>query len=155
MGIHAPRKRSAWDLLRQRGATTLVADLSQSLGRSYRTDALVPCVTPRGQIFVACGPVQRQLVPMEKLMLQGFPVHKMKFPKHVSDAALGQAAGNAMHVKCIAAALAIALAFVGRPPEMQAAPVKRAACSSGERLCKKHKNTGRSGGSGLPSSSAD
>ena len=116
MGLVAPREIDVWQRLRSLGVP-LAVDLSQSLGRACRTDACVPTVTPAGKIAVVCNKVRRLVTPEEKLLLQGFPLHRMRFPEGLSSAAIGRCAGNAMHVRCIAAAIVIATALVsnGRP----------------------------------------
>ena len=113
LGLTSPREIDHWNRLRQACSpgTPLCVDITQSLGRSFRTDGRVPTITPSGKFIVACGAVRRQVVGIEKLMLQGFPVQSMRFPKHITSSMIGACAGNAMHVKCIAVAILLGTSF--------------------------------------------
>ena len=123
LGLTSPREIDHWNRLRQACSpgTPLCVDITQSLGRSFRTDGRVPTITPSGKFVVVCGSVRRQLVGIEKLMLQGFPVQSMRFPKHITSSMIGACAGNAMHVKCIAVAILLGMSFVAEiataPPQ--------------------------------------
>ncbi len=114
MGLSAPRECCTWNTIRQhmQPGMPLCVDVSQTLGRMVRTDGCVPTVTCGGKLVVSCGHVQRCVLPIEKLLLQGFPVHKMLIPQGITGHQLGRMAGNAMHVKCAAAALLIATSLV-------------------------------------------
>ena len=111
MGLVTSREVDAWQRLSSLGAP-LAVDLSQSLGRCCRFDACVPTVTPSARLAVVCNKVRRLVTQEEKLLLQGFPLHRMRFPEGMSSAAIGECAGNAMHVRCIAAAIVIATSLV-------------------------------------------
>jgi hypothetical protein len=45
-------------------------------------------------------------------MLHAFPIHRMVFPKDVTDADLESLGGNTMHVMCVGVAIAIVLRMV-------------------------------------------
>lgn len=83
--LHLPRTRDAWTVLQSKhlDAATLTADLSQSVTRAgVCTDGRLPCVTP-GSIL-AVGAAGRLVTPLEKLMVHGIPVHRMRFPSGVT-----------------------------------------------------------------------
>lgn len=113
LGLRTPRELDAWaHICRAYKHGPLCVDISQSLGRGIRTDGASPTVTPAGRFVVVCGHVRRQLVAIEKLMLQGFPVHQMRFPSTCTSNALGACGGNAMSIKCVAVAILLALTLV-------------------------------------------
>ena len=107
-----PRERSAWSILSSStSAGSLTVDLSQSVDRaSVRTDGAVPTITP-GSIL-ASAQLGRTVIPIEKLMLHAFPIHRMVFPKDVTDADLESLGGNTMHVMCVGVAIAMVLRMV-------------------------------------------
>ena len=113
-GLATEREKDIWRRLSSAcpAGVPLCVDISQSLGRSVRADGGVPTIIPGGKFIVACGSARRTLTGIDKLMLQGFPVHAMKFPNQHTSAMLGRCAGNSMHVKCIAAAIYLGLACV-------------------------------------------
>ena len=96
---------------------------------------MLPTITPHGDIVVSC--LGRRLVPLEKLLVHGFPVHKMVFPDGITDAMMEELGGNTMHLMCVGAALLIATSIVDwshpaaalgkRPFAQEALPVKRQA----------------------------
>ena len=49
------------------------------------------------------------MLPLEKLLVHLFPLHMMKIPADVSDAALSSLGGNTMHLKSVGLALAIGI----------------------------------------------
>jgi len=71
---------------------------------------VLPTITPNSNIVVTS--LGRQLVPMEKLLLHGFPVHCMRFPPTVSDRDIESLGGNTMHLACVGAAILLASALV-------------------------------------------
>ena len=112
MMLTRPRQRDAWELLRNKHAGyDLVADLSQSIGRQMISlTGILPTITPKS--VVAVSRLSRSLLGEEKLMVMGFPVHKMYTPPSFPPAALHKLGGNAMHVRCVGAALLIGLCLV-------------------------------------------
>ena len=52
------------------------------------------------------------IIPTEKLMLHGFPIHRMKIPTSTSKSALSSLGGNTMHVKCVGLALLMGIVLV-------------------------------------------
>ena len=112
MMLTIPRQRDAWELLRSKHAgSDLVADLSQSIGRQMTSlTGMLPTLTPRSA--VAVSRLSRTMLGEEKLMAMGFPVHKMYTPPCFPQAALHKLGGNAMHVRCVGAALLIGLCLV-------------------------------------------
>lgn len=112
MFLHLPRERDAWNLLsRKYPDPNLVADLSQSVTRAgVRTDGKLPTITP-GSVL-AVRKAGRTVSPLEKIMLHGFPVHRMSFPNHISQKDLEKMGGNTMHLHVVGAAMLMALAMV-------------------------------------------
>ena len=118
------REREQWALLAQvkrlassgpavqvQRSNNFVADLSQNIDRcSYRFDGLLPTLTPHANIAVSA--LRRRIIPVEKLLLHGFPIHKIKFPASISDHDIASLGGNTMDLRCIAAALLLATSLV-------------------------------------------
>ena len=89
----------------------LVADLSQNLDRAaVRTDGALPTVTPGSHLVLR--EAGRVVTPIEKILVHGFPVHRMVFPAQVTDAELASTGGNTMHVHVVAVALMLATSMV-------------------------------------------
>ena len=113
--LHLPRERDAWE---KTAATMppseqgkLVVDLSQNLGRiPLRRDGTVPTVTPGSRLIIASR--KRALLPVEKLILHGFPVSDMTIPHSVSERDMAQMVGNTMAVHTIAAVQLLGLCLV-------------------------------------------
>lgn len=111
MLLTSPRQRDAWEILRrQHLGADLVVDLSQSLGRQVSLRGILQTLTPRAEVAVAS--LGRSMLAVEKLMALGFPVHKMGKPAAMSDAQVSRLGGNAMHVRCVGAALVLGLCLV-------------------------------------------
>ncbi|CAE7479645.1 ngoBIM [Symbiodinium sp. CCMP2592] len=111
--LHLPRERDAWDIIctKHAGSQELVADVSQNVNRArVRTDGSLPTVTP-GAVLVSAR-AGRIISPLEKVMLHGFPIHRMVFPSRVTDKELASMGGNTMHVQIVAVAMKFALALV-------------------------------------------
>lgn len=111
--LHLPRQRSLWNILLQKHSQAgyLAADLSQSVQRAAdRTDWSLPTITPRS--IIAISSERRVLAPVEKILLHGFPVHRMRQPKGVTDSDLETMGGNTMHVNIVGAAMLMALGLV-------------------------------------------
>ena len=111
--LHLPRQREAWTLLSQQyeKAAALVADLSQNVDRAaVRTDGTLPTVTPGS--YLVLREAGRVVTPIEKILVHGFPVHRMFFPAQVTDAELASMGGNTMHVHVVAVALMLASSMV-------------------------------------------
>lgn len=86
-------------------------DVSQSKARMpTTTDGTLPTLTPNGKVFVV--PLGRCVSGVEKLLLHGFPLHRMQLPADLSERNLNLLGGNTMHVKCIAAALLLGCSMV-------------------------------------------
>ena len=114
--LTAEREREVWGIFSQlhsRGHQELAVDLSQCVSRAAaRTDGTLPTVTPGSNLCVRS--IGRTLLPVEKLLLHGFPVHRLNL-EGLSDSVVSSLGGNTMHVKCVAAALAMALALTVGP----------------------------------------
>ena len=111
--LHVPREREAWALLSQQyeKSPALVADLSQNVDRAaVRTDGALPTVTPGSHLVLR--EAGRVVTPIEKILVHGFPVHRMVFPAQVTDAELASMGGNTMHVHVVAVALMLATSMV-------------------------------------------
>ena len=88
----------------------ITAEVSQSLSRApWRFDGVCPTITPRGCPFI--GAVMRPLSPLEKLLLQGFPIQHLDL-SNLSGADISFLAGNSMHVACVGWALAVGMMCV-------------------------------------------
>jgi hypothetical protein len=86
----------------------IIVDVSQSAARGFaRVTGVSPALCCRSIIMVQKA--KRPIMPLEKLLLQGFPVHRMSLPATVSDATLGTLGGNAMHLKSVALALLVGI----------------------------------------------
>ena len=139
--LHLPRERDAWQLLAQKHASSaaLVADLSQNVNRaSVRTDGCLSTVTPSG-VF-AVREAQRVVVPMEKILLHGFPIHRMVWPSCLTDHEIASMGGNTMHVHIVGVAIMLCLSVVdwSLPQAQKSAP------SRDPRSLQKHKKLARS-----------
>ena len=128
-----------WRILSEKMPDLSAADVSQSIYRcGARNDGRLPTVTPSGQIAVTS--LGRMLVPMDKLLVHGFPVHRMSFPASISDSELGMIGGNTMHLMCVGCAVRIALSLVdwnlpasrGPPPKKQLSAKRRPAVKRGQ-----------------------
>jgi hypothetical protein len=138
--LRSPRERDMWAILHalhSRSCANLVADLSQSLARSpIRTDGTLPTVTPGGQICIQS--LGRCVLPVEKLLCHAFPLHTLNL-EDLSPTELASLGGNTMHVQCVGAAIAMAVALtkghlsIGRPYALcsvpRGPPRPRHACS--------------------------
>lgn len=110
----------------------LVVDVSQNLSRTstVRTDSCVGCLTRSCKIAIRTGGTWRLLHPLEKLVLQGIPVHRCRLPDSVSLGELGAMAGNGMHVRCVGAAIVIGLSLLLWPGEAPIAPARKRAAAA-------------------------
>ena len=89
---------------------------------------MLPTITPNSNIVVTS--LGRQLVPVEKLLLHGLPVHSMRFPGSLSDKDIGVLGGNTMHVACVGAALLLASALVDWTLQQARLDSKPTSCAS-------------------------
>lgn len=86
-------------------------DLSQSINRNgYREDGSIPTVTPGA--IIASRSLGRVLTPLDKLLVHGFPVHRIKFPSTLTDRDVASLGGNTMHVHVVGIAMLLALSAV-------------------------------------------
>ena len=127
--LHLPRERDGWwKLIRtMKEPGKVVADISQSLGRMpCRADGALPTITPGGHIVVAGA--GRCLLPEEKLLLHGLPLHKIVIPEGVSANDLESMGGNMMHLQTVGLAMLLVLSIVDwSQPAARAAPAARPA----------------------------
>ncbi len=136
------RERDMWDLFSalHKKARTLVVDLSQSVlrGSTCRVDGLVPTLTPASKVLVrlrdGTEESQRLLLPEEKLLLQGIPIHRLKLPP-LSGRAISALAGNTMHTHCVGMALLLAISLLQWPGDPEPESCRgEPSSSSSERL---------------------
>ena len=93
------------------GSTGAIVDVSQSEDRSHpRYNGICTTLTPGAEVFVERA--GRVIMPIEKLMLHGFPIHRMKIPTSTSSSQLASLGGNTMHVKCVGLAILIGVCLV-------------------------------------------
>lgn len=105
------RERKVWSILTGSIRGHMTADLSQSIDRvNVRSDGKLSTVTP-GSIM-ASSELGRTIIPVEKLMLHAFPVHRMVIPKEITDKDLESLGGNTMHVMCVGVAISLVLKLV-------------------------------------------
>ena len=111
-GLSAERAREAFSLLSQvHKGGNMIADVSQSVHRaSVTTSGVSPTVTPHG--LVVAQRLQRIMLPIEKLMVHNFPVHRMKIPTSITDPVLASLGGNTMHLASVGLAMLIAISAV-------------------------------------------
>ena len=111
-GLQLPRLRTAWQLLSNvHTSPNLVADVSQNVHRaSVCVDGSAPTITPGGIIAVKKG--GRVLVPVEKLLVHNFPLHKMSVPQDTSDKEMESLGGNTMHLAAVGCALLIGMGAI-------------------------------------------
>ena len=123
--LHLPRERDAWAILSHLHpkSSDLVADLSQSATRmATQCSGHLPTITPG--CILASARHQRVVSPVEKLVLHGFPVHRMKL-EGTTDKQVASMAGNTMHVHIVGVAMLLALGLVNWTlPCADACPVK-------------------------------
>ena len=121
MPLASARQREVWILLQQQAGTdNIIADVSQSIDCVHpRRDGVSPTITPQGVLCV--GSLKRVAIPIEKLLLHGFPIHRVTIPSSVSNDALGKMGGNTMHLQCVGLALLMGISLLKDPvPRNQA-----------------------------------
>ncbi len=132
LGITNPRKVDMWSLLcHQYGRALFAADLSQNVGRArVSTRGELPTITPRSDIAVA--PLGRRLIPIEHLLANGFPLHKMRLPSTgCSNADLAKLGGNTMHVQSVGSVMLIGLCLLDLTRPLGTGSVPRARSTGG------------------------
>ena len=111
--LRLPRERDAWKILSGRFQDSehgFAVDLSQTVTRSAgRADGKLPTITPGSKL--AMSKVARVLSPLEKIMLHGFPIHRMTFGS-ITDKELESMGGNTMHVHIVGAAALVGMGLV-------------------------------------------
>ena len=125
MPLASARQREVWTLLqRQAGTDNIIADVSQGIDRVRpRRDGVSPTITPQGLLCV--GSLKRVAIPIEKLLLHGFPLHRVAIPSSVSNEALGKMGGNTMHLQCVGLALLMGISLLKDPVPMNRAGAER------------------------------
>jgi site-specific DNA-cytosine methylase len=111
--LTSARERDMWRVVSHQSGSGrgFSIDLSQSISHTARgADNILPTITPRGRVVLADR--RRLMMPAEKLLIHGFPLHRMLRPSGLSDAALSRLGGNTMQVQCIASAMLLGLAQV-------------------------------------------
>ena len=125
MSLASARQREVWTLLQRRaGTNNIIADVSQSIDRQHpRRDGVSPTIIPRGVLCV--GSLNRVAIPIEKLLLHGFPIHRVSIPSSVSNEALGKMGGNTMHLQCVGLALLMGISLLQDPLPINRAGAER------------------------------
>lgn len=115
MPLSSKRQREVWQLAQEAHMSSdIIVDVSQSIERAHvRTNGVCPTITPGGVICV--GTAGRPVLPCEKLILHGFPLHRMKIPGNISDQALGKIGGNTMHLHSVGLAMLIGMSLLKDP----------------------------------------
>ena len=111
----APRQQALLQAARRTcqktGGKDVIINVSQSEGRAtLRFNGISPTLTPGACVVV--DRAKRVIVPIEKLMLHGFPIHRMRIPTSTSNTELASLGGNTMHVKCVGLALLMGIVLV-------------------------------------------
>jgi len=111
-GLHLnPRQMRVLESFRRAGIQDIVADVSQSAGRSHaRVNGLCSTLTPNSVTVVERA--NRIVMPIEKLLLHGFPIHRMSIPTSTGSSVLASLGGNTMHVKSVGLAMLIGISLV-------------------------------------------
>lgn len=98
-------------MLQQTKGQDIIVDVSQAIDRAHaRTNGVCGTITPNGIAFV--GALDRPMLPCEKLLLHGFPLHRMKIPVEISDESLGRMGGNTMHLHSVGLALLMGISLL-------------------------------------------
>ena len=112
--MRSERGREVFGLQTMARGKDIIVDVSQSIGRARaRTSGVLPTLTPRGVCVV--GVLDRPVLPCEKLLLHGFPLHRMQIPAGVSDADLASMGGNTMHLHSVGLALLMGISLLRDP----------------------------------------
>ena len=112
--VRSERGREVFGLQTMARGKDIIVDVSQSIGRARaRTSGVLPTLTPRGVCVV--GVLDRPVLPCEKLLLHGFPLHRMQIPAGVSDADLASMGGNTMHLHSVGLALLMGISLLRDP----------------------------------------
>lgn len=89
----------------------LFPNVSQSVGRlPASSSGICPTLTPGSVVFVE--DVGRRIMSVEKLLVHGFPIHRMNIPASTSDEVLNDLGGNTMHLKAVGLATLVGLGLV-------------------------------------------
>ena len=89
----------------------MVVDVSQSAARSHaRFNGICPTLTPKSVMVVERA--NRIVMPIEKLLLHGFPINRMSIPRSTSSSVLASLGGNTMHVMSVGLAMLIGISLV-------------------------------------------
>ena len=89
----------------------MVVDVSQSAARSHaRFNGICPTLTPNSVTVVERA--NRIVMPIEKLLLHGFPINRMSIPRSTSSSVLASLGGNTMHVMSVGLAMLIGISLV-------------------------------------------
>ena len=111
MGLTNARQQSVWQSVQRSRGIDVIADVSQAVGRCHpRADGICPTLRPTGICYV--GLAQRPVLGCEKLLLHGFPLHRMQISASISQRSLGLLGGNTMHLHCIGIALLMGIALL-------------------------------------------
>jgi site-specific DNA-cytosine methylase len=115
LGLRTDREVDLWQALAATapsGTTSLCCDTSQSIERcGARTDGTLPTITPGGRLV--SSDLGREITPEEKLVLQAYPLHRMRFPlEAASPSQLSSMAGNGMHCMVLGAVILLTFSIV-------------------------------------------
>ena len=108
-----PRERDAWNIMcaQKQGSSHVTADLSQNLLRNgVRSDGFLPTITPGSVVPIPGG--NRVMIPIEKLLVHGLPLHRMALPAGISQKQWANMGGNTMSVPVVGAAILLSMLLV-------------------------------------------
>ena len=121
------KQRERWADHSRRHGARVNADVSQSPGRiPSASPGILPTVTPQGRVVV--GALSRELLPLEKMIVHGLPVHKMVAPPRLTNAQIGRLGGNTMDVRCVGVAMMLGMSMVEAAPSSSRQPRKTFVC---------------------------
>lgn len=106
------RQVDVWKKIKaQHENNPVITDVSQSSARARpHTAGIAPTLTPGSVVLVEAK--GRPIIPIEKLLLHGFPVHRMAIPKETEATTLASLGGNTMHVMSVGLALLIGISLL-------------------------------------------
>ena len=132
-GILLPRQLRVWAALKAKHPCgDLVADVSQSVQRAHGScSGVAPTLMPGGVVILERA--GRPIMAIEKLLLHGFPIHRMGMPTSTPNSVLSSLGGNTMHLKSVGLSLLLGISLIdwsssiaqSTPPLARSSPAAR------------------------------
>ena len=109
--VSSARSKEAWQLWCSARPSLTAADVSQGINRvTCVENGCLPTVTPGSCVVVRS--LNRAMLGIEKLLVHGFPIHRLVVPETATETDLHRLGGQTMHVQCAAAAILVGCALV-------------------------------------------